>query len=195
MSNQLKIKLVFYNQHDLGLSWKKYFEFEENVEIIGGDIMEVDCEALVSPGNSFGFMDGGLDLQISKKYGWDIQKEFQKRISNLPLKELLVGQSETIRVKNSNKLIICAPTMRVPTSDGISNSVNAYLAMKSIMINCLKEKINSVAISGLCTGTGKMKSETCAKQMYQAYCEVVKNQFLEFPNYIDARKNNDYLKL
>lgn len=38
-----------------------------------GSIFEVACDALVSPANSFGYMDGGLDMAISRFFGWHVQ--------------------------------------------------------------------------------------------------------------------------
>ncbi len=31
------------------------------VEVMEGDLLGLDCDALVSPANSFGYMDGGID--------------------------------------------------------------------------------------------------------------------------------------
>ncbi|MFL5743547.1 MAG: macro domain-containing protein [Niastella sp.] len=48
---------------------------------------------MVSPANSFGFMDGGVDYVISERLGWGLEKELQKRIKALPEGELLVGRA------------------------------------------------------------------------------------------------------
>ncbi len=42
-------------------SWKKLFDGEENVNILNTNIREVPSDAILSPANSFGFMDGGVD--------------------------------------------------------------------------------------------------------------------------------------
>jgi len=195
MKKNLRIKLVHFKSPELGVAWEECFKFESSVDVIEGDIFEIESDALVSPGNSFGFMDGGLDLIISKKFGWAIQTELKRRISLSPLKELLVGQAETIQVEKTNKFIICAPTMRVPTSDLIPESVNAYLAMKAILHECLvHDEIKTVSISGLCTGTGRMNPEAAANQMYLAYSEIIKEEVPEFPTFMDARKFHQKLK-
>lgn len=96
--------------------------------------LEIECDAIVSPGNSFGFMDGGVDLSISKHFGWGIQKELRSQISELPMKELLVGQALCIPTNRERiKYVICTPTMRIPTSQSIGDSVNAYLATKAAL--------------------------------------------------------------
>lgn len=195
MQSPLRIILSHFNSPALGKAWYHYFRFEEDVEIVEGDIFELDCDAIVSPGNSFGFMDGGLDLAISKKMGWGIQTELKKRISALPMKELLVGQAATVKVEGADQYVICAPTMRVPSSESIPESVNAYLATKAILLECLKTKnIHSVAIPGLCTGTGKMLPSVAANQMFMAYLEVIKNMTPEFPTFMDARNYQNKMK-
>ena len=193
MKKELQLFLVHYNMPELGKAWCRFFDNQPNVNVVEADIFDINVDAIVSPGNSFGFMDGGLDLLISKRMGWAIQTELKKRINASPLRELLVGQTETIAT--NNQLVICAPTMRVPGSDGIPESVNAYLAMKAILIEGLaNNNITSIAIPGLCTGTGKMSPFVAAKQMFAAYSEVILNQKLEFPLYIDAIKQQRYLK-
>ncbi|GAB5527431.1 MAG: hypothetical protein Roseis2KO_53030 [Roseivirga sp.] len=195
MQSPLKIILSHFNSPDLGKAWHHYFRFEEDVEIIEGDIFQLDCDAIVSPGNSFGFMDGGLDLAISKKMGWGIQTELRKRISELPMKELLIGQAETVKAEKSDQYVICAPTMRVPSGESIPESVNAYLATKAILLECLQnENIRSVAIPGLCTGTGKMLPPVAANQMFMAYSELIKHLIPEFPTFMDARNYQNKMK-
>jgi O-acetyl-ADP-ribose deacetylase (regulator of RNase III) len=185
MPKNLHIQLTHYNTPALGAAWGKHFEFEPGVSIHDADITTTTCNAVVSPGNSFGFMDGGLDLALSRTFGWGIQTELQSRIKRLPLGELLVGQAEVIPTGTTPQYVVCAPTMRVPGP--LFESVNAYLAMKAILLACLSHpEIHSVAIPGLCTGTGRMPFETAAYQMYAAYCEVIKGQMPEFPSFIDA---------
>ena len=41
-------------------AWEVRFSEMENVEIFRGSIFDTDADAIVSPANSFGFMDGGL---------------------------------------------------------------------------------------------------------------------------------------
>jgi len=38
-----------------------------------GSILDIECDAVVSPANSFGFMDGGIDLIYSQFFGWHVQ--------------------------------------------------------------------------------------------------------------------------
>ena len=114
------------------LAWREFFGEEENVKILEGDLTNVTCDAIVSPANSFGFMDGGVDYAISMRLGWELQNKLQKIIKKLPEGELIVGKA--LIIETGDKMIpylVSAPTMRVPMSYNISTSINAYLAMKA----------------------------------------------------------------
>lgn len=50
-------------------AWKDSFSTEENVIISENDITKIECDAIVSPADSFGFMDGGLDYALSERFG------------------------------------------------------------------------------------------------------------------------------
>lgn len=171
-------------------AWTEFFDKEENVSIIEGDITKIECDAIASPANSFGFMDGGLDYALSERFGWDLEKRLQKIIKDSAEGELLVGQA--ILIETGDKTIpylISAPTMRVPTNFNIDTSINAYLAMKAILIkanNCAN--IDSVAIPGLCTGVGRMQPIIAARQMFQAYKEIILEQKIDFANFGEAQK-------
>lgn len=171
-------------------AWNKYFSNIENVTILKGDITTVHVDAIVSPANSFGFMDGGVDNAISLRLGWDLQVELQKKIKELPEGELLVGKSLILETGDEFiPYLISSPTMRVPMSFNIATSVNAYLAMKSTLIAARNHpKIEYVSITGFCTGVGRMSFEMAAHQMYQAYKEIELEEKMNFKTFGDAQK-------
>ncbi len=171
-------------------AWKVCFTKMDDVEIRNEDITKVKCDAVVSPANSFGFMDGGLDYQLSVRFGWDLEKRLQKLIYELPEAELLVGQALVVETFDKEvPFLISAPTMRIPTNFNIDTSVNAYLAMKAILIKAINhETIASVAIPGLCAGVGRMSLEIAAKQMLLAYNEIIKSNKQSFKEFGEAQK-------
>ncbi|MEB3801203.1 macro domain-containing protein [Flavobacterium columnare] len=185
----LKIQLV-YREEALGEAWRNDFADCPNVEIISGDILQIPTDAIVSPANSFGFMDGGLDLHISETLSWHIEENLQNQIAQLDEKELLIGKSITIETGNDKiPYLISAPTMRVPMSFNIATSVNAYLAMKAILIAATKnDKIQTVSIPGLCTGCGRMPFHIASNQMFLAYDEVINGNYRTYENFGDAQK-------
>ncbi len=171
-------------------AWRNFFIEEMNVTTLLGDLTEVSCDAIVSPANSFGFMDGGVDYAISIRLGWELQFELQKKIKELPEGELLVGRAMTIETGDEViPYLISAPTMRVPMNFNTHSSINAYLAMKATLIEAKKHpKIEYVAIPGFCTGVGKMMPEIAARQMYMAYREIEKGEKQDFPDFGEAQK-------
>lgn len=76
--------------------WKKEFEKFPEVKILCGNILEVAENTIVSPGNSYGYMDGGIDLKYIEYFGVRLQKEVSNAISFCPEKHLPVGTSLVI---------------------------------------------------------------------------------------------------
>jgi O-acetyl-ADP-ribose deacetylase (regulator of RNase III) len=171
-------------------AWTEFFSSEENVSVVESDITKIQCDAIVSPANSFGFMDGGLDYALSERFGWDLEKKLQQIIKALPEGELLVGQALLLETGDKKiPFLISAPTMRIPTNFNIDTSINAYLAMKAILIKSKSDsRISSVAVPGLCTGVGRMQPMIAARQMFQAYKEIVLGQKMDFASFGEAQK-------
>lgn len=177
-------------------AWAQHFKGVESVEVRGGNILFVKCDALVSPANSFGFMDGGIDWSISEMMQWKIQPIVQEAIRSKHAGELLVGAAEIVETGSTQfPYLVCAPTMRVPQN--VAESLNAYLAMRAILLAISRfntahgAPIKSVAIPGLATGVGKMPFDRCAKQMRAAFDHVVSghsNQYKSLSLAIDFEK-------
>jgi len=168
----MKIQLVDRNK-GMCQEWEKHFKDCEDVIIHNGDFFSLETDCVVSPANSFGFMDGGLDYVISEVLGWQVQTKLQIKLNEKYNGELLVGQAELIETGNEKvPYCISAPTMRVPKL--LINNVNVYLAAKAAFRVLLenKDKIKSVTISGFGTGVGAVPYSICAKQMKQAYDDV-----------------------
>jgi len=59
-------------------AWNDIASNNSNITTYQGSIFEVECDALVSPANSFGFMDGSLDFEISEFFGWHVQNKIAR---------------------------------------------------------------------------------------------------------------------
>jgi O-acetyl-ADP-ribose deacetylase (regulator of RNase III) len=106
-------------------AWRDSFKGQSGISIVKGDITKIKCDAMASPANSFGFMDGGIDFEISERFGWDLHKRLQQTIKLLPEGELLVGQAIILETGDKRvPWLISAPTMRVPMDFNIGTSVN-----------------------------------------------------------------------
>ena len=188
----MKIQLIDKNL-EMCQEWQKEFDGCNDIIIKCGDFFSLKTDCVVSPANSFGFMDGGLDYLILKKIGNQVQYKLQEQIKEKYFGELLVGQAELVETDNDEiPFCISAPTMRVPLI--LRDTVNVYLASKAIFSLLKTEKrINSITISGLGTGVGRVPYNICAKQMKQAYNDIWLNNN-KFPNsWFDAQKQHQLL--
>jgi O-acetyl-ADP-ribose deacetylase (regulator of RNase III) len=155
-------------------AWRAVFGGCSDIEVSCGSILDLRADAIVSPANSFGFMDGGIDLAYSRYFGWELQKRLQEVIRKRYYGELPVGNAVIVETKRKEiKYLISAPTMRLPQD--ISGTLNAYLAFRAALI-AVKEfnekgygEIKSILCPGLGTLTGRIPPEICAIQMKKAY--------------------------
>jgi len=160
-------------------AWRNAFSLFSEVEPIQGDYFQKSAHAIVSPANSFGIMDGGLDLAIRDKLGYVVQGMIQEVILEKHHGELPVGAAEIVRINSEHwKFIIAAPTMRVP--EFVSNSLNAYLAFRAILVavenfnrKAGSREIDSLVCCGLGAGVGGMDPVRCAGQMMLAYKSMI----------------------
>ena len=140
---------------------------------------------MVSPANSFGLMDGGIDAAITQFFGAKLMYAVQKRIIEEYLGEQPVGTSMIVETGNpKHPFLAHTPTMRVPLT--ISHTDHAYLAMWA-MLRAVhhhnqrdERKIHSVACPGLGTGVGRVPFKEASRQMSLAY-----KNYLNPPTHID----------
>jgi O-acetyl-ADP-ribose deacetylase (regulator of RNase III) len=154
-----------------------------------GSIFDVHCDALVSPANSFGFMDGGIDMAISEYFGWHVQDRLQEIIRQKHHGELLVGAAEIVATDHAQiPYMISAPTMRVPMI--LQDTVSVYLAIRAVLLlvkfgtfedgTAIADRVKTVAFPGMGTGVGKLSPEIFARQMKEAIEEVIEEKH-KFP--------------
>lgn len=199
----LRIELVDLSS-ELVHAWQSAFRPFSNVHAYQGSILEVSTDALVSPANSFGYMDGGLDLLLSEHFGWDLEDRVRAVLLADHDGELPVGEAIIVPTNNERvPWLVSAPTMRVPMT--VADTANAYLAMRGILRAIRKhnrenpaQQISSVACSGLGTGTGFMPPERCARQMRYAYDVCVLGQVMTKGGLAAAARNHmdliDYIE-
>jgi len=65
---------------ELVAAWERFCGDFEFVEIYYGSILQLSCDAVVSPANSFGFMDGGIDMLYSQHFGSNVHEQIQSLI-------------------------------------------------------------------------------------------------------------------
>jgi O-acetyl-ADP-ribose deacetylase (regulator of RNase III) len=168
-------------------AFQEYFAYFPNVKLVNESfewLSEFDC--LVSPANSFGMMDGGMDAAIIKFFGLALEKRVQQRILEDYLGEQPVGTSFIVETEHpKHPYLAHTPTMRVPmTIDGTDIPYTAMwamlLAVRQYNRN-VDRPINTIACPGLGTGIGRVPYREAARQMSLAY-----DHFLYPPKSIDT---------
>jgi O-acetyl-ADP-ribose deacetylase (regulator of RNase III) len=168
----LKIYLRDMNQ-DVVDAWKVAFEGYDNIEASCGDIFDIGAEAIVSPANSFGYMDGGIDLVYRNRFGMDVETRLKSAIDESFYGEMSVGMGIGLHIRDTAyRFMIAVPTMRVPSD--VSTTLNAYHAFRAALIAAHELSLDSILCPGLCTLTGRMHPQRSALQMLEAYKNLAK---------------------
>jgi O-acetyl-ADP-ribose deacetylase (regulator of RNase III) len=176
---------VTYHLRDRGgeltAAWSHYFAGVPEVVPATGDIFGEPVDAVVSPANCFGFMDGGIDRAFSERFGWHVQDRLRGMIDREWDGELPIGLALVIETGAADiPYMVAAPTMRAPVS--VSQTLNAYLSFRAVLrvvrrFNVQRPgSIRAIACPGMGTGTGEMPATICAKQMRAAWDEVEGDQ-------------------
>ena len=128
------------------------------IEIKQGSILELDCDALVNPGNSYGLMGGGLALAIKRSGGKIIEEE---AAAKAPI-EVGSAVATTAGLLKFNA-IIHAPTMKQPAE--LATKLNVALATRAALRLADSLNFSSLALPGMGTGVGKLAVEEAAEAM------------------------------
>jgi len=131
----------------------------------------------MSPANCLGFMDGGIDLALSRNIfpGIEIEPVVKREIrelgllTNLGRPYLPIGSA--ILIPRSNSGMISAPTMFLPHN--VSETRNAYWAALAAFRVFRKyygrSMDHTLVLTSLCCGYGKMDEARSAAQIREAY--------------------------
>ena len=171
-----KLHIISLNKEFIQLATAR-FTGKALVEV--RDIRDVEREGriFVSPANSLGFMDGGIDKPLSREMFPGCERAVRAAIASLGYKTALgraylrVGSALWVPVGPSIALI-SAPTMFLPHD--ISETQNAYWAFMAILM--LADRIYSssggslhtIVCPSLCCGYGRMPAAVAVDQMWRA---------------------------
>lgn len=141
------------------------------------DIRDIDIApgtAFVSPANSLGFMDGGIDYTLSRLMFPGVEARVKRAIADEGVRTLLgrpflpIGRTVIVPTQHRGVSLISAPTMWLPQV--VQKTHNPYHAMYAIMRDATsRPEITNVVVPGLCTGCGEMPAEDAVKLMTMAH--------------------------
>ncbi|MBI2483338.1 macro domain-containing protein [Candidatus Uhrbacteria bacterium] len=185
MSTSVPCTVAFVDfQGPLCAAWRQQCAaLPASVEVVHGTILMGDWDAVVSPANSFGFMDGGIDRAYTAHFGPQVQERLQESIRTQHYGELLVGAAAIVPTDHPRTpYCIAAPTMRVPMILG-PETVHPYLATRAALLlvrygtfpdgTPIAHRVQRIAFPGMGTGIGRVPLDTCARQMCCAVREVL----------------------
>lgn len=188
-------------------AWTKFCGDLDCVTIHEGSILDASADAVVSPANSFGFMDGGIDARYSQHFGWHVQDKLHELIHARHHGELLVGSAEIVETDDTRlPYLIAAPTMRVPMILG-QETINPYLAARAVLLlvrrgtftqgkdsgKQIAEHVQTVAFPGMGTGVGQVSFAVCARQVRAAIDEFLLDKFTIPRSWAEASERHQLL--
>ncbi|MFD2764942.1 macro domain-containing protein [Micromonospora eburnea] len=156
-------------------AWRAAFADTPEVEIHKGSILTRRADAWVSPTNSRGRMDGGVDAVIKRHLGAGIQLRVQRAINDQFGGSLPVGSAVCVPSGAINpRFLISTPTMEHSVQN-VSETLNVALACAAAFqaIHAQNDKepgsIRSVALVGMGAATGGVPPRVCANLMWTGY--------------------------
>lgn len=141
------------------------------VTVTHGDLLTVAHNTVVSPANSYGFMDGGIDKAYRAFFGAGVERRIQVAIGRRPEGYLPVGASLVVGTGHADiPYLIVAPTVLMPEA---VDEGNCYRAMRAVLRLASAEPDVARAIfsPGLGTGVGRVPPPAAARQMACAYVD------------------------
>lgn len=166
----LKIYLLDVNINIIN-EWKKVFKDYTEVEVVYDDFKHFldtrDVEYIVSPGNSFGIMDGGYDYAIKEYFGEELEDALKKEIEYRYCAEEPVASSLIIDIPNTNKKLIHTPTMKTPSV--IKDTFVIYQCMRTTLIKALESRVESIVIPAFGGATGAVEPKIIAIKMLEGF--------------------------
>lgn len=156
-------------------AWRAQLD-DPRVTVVHGRFEQLPAfDCMVSAANSFGLMDGGVDLAITRFFGVQLMDRVQQGILEDYLGEQPVGTSMLVPTGHQeHPWLAHTPTMRVPMD--VRGTEHVYLAMSAVFRELLLHErrgtqpaIRVLACPGLGSATGRVPPVEAARQMWTAW--------------------------
>lgn len=152
------INIVDYNQGVVKEA-KKVFD-----SVLFGDLFDLEVEAVVSPGDCFGYMDDS----IRDFFGHEIEDDIQEMINKEG--HLNIGDAIVAKTKHDVfKYVIVSPTVFLPGFPALK--LAPYKCMTNILHSMEDNNIGSVSMTGLGSGFGGLHPQFVVREMFRAYLD------------------------
>lgn len=131
------------------------------IEIVVGNLLEAEADAIVNPANSRGLMGGGVAGAIKAAGGAAIEEEAIAQAWT-PIGEAVYTTAGHLDYEG----VIHAPTMEEPGMEATAEAVEA--ATRAALRLAENIGLESIAFPGMGTGVGGLDYETAASVMIRA---------------------------
>ncbi len=138
------------------------------IEVLKGDITEVDCEAVVNPANSLMMMGGGVAGALRRAAGGEVEAEARKH-APVPVGEAI--HTGAGRLEPRIRYIIHAPTMERPAMRTTEAKVRK--AALAALREAEKLQVKCVAFPAMGAGVGGLSARESIRAMMEALDEHI----------------------
>ena len=166
------MKIILYDiNEEMVIEWEEAFKGTD-VEVKNESFANMRATYIVTAGNSYGHMSGGIDLAVRNYFGFRIQDAVQWQIIEQFGGKLPVGNYTIVDTHDETKpYLVYAPTMEKPQM--IDSTDVFYVACKLFKLaNQICNIGDTFAICGLGTSCGGIRPQICAEMMRKAYDHV-----------------------
>lgn len=159
------------NNAEVADALSRYFRRFAEVTIEEGDITALGHGAVVSPANSQGFMDGGVDRIYARFFGAPLTRAVREAALAQPEGQLPIGVAIAVPTGHARiPYLIVSPTMISPEH---VPAANAYRAMRAALklMDKSPELGDALFCPGLATLVGGVAPDDAAREMSEAYAD------------------------
>jgi O-acetyl-ADP-ribose deacetylase (regulator of RNase III) len=160
----IRISICDLNPLFVAEAHRHLMELPNVIEVAHRSVLDRRVDAVVSPANSFGFMDGGVDWAYLQFFGEELQTRVQTVIRLQRFQELLVGDAIVVPTYHQSiPFLIVAPTMRVPKI--ITDPADVMLATRAAIRMACNFRFDHIVMPGMGTGCGQVRPDIAARAM------------------------------
>ena len=137
-------------------------ECNPSFEIEWGNPLAFDIDAVVSPANTMGIMNGGYDAVLRRYFGVTIELRVRQYIEKFPIS---VGEAIAVMTGHEKvKFLIVTPTVSV-NNDGLSGHKSvSYSCAYSSVISAYERGVSYLGMTGLGTGVGGLSVREAVRE-------------------------------
>lgn len=130
-----------------------------------------EVDAVVSPANAYGLMDGNYDRAISEEFGPALAERVRAVILEQFCGEQPVGTSFSVPIPGREDiLLIHTPTMRAPSP--IVDPLVVYQCMRTTLMEAMRTSRQRIVVPAFGGACGFLPFKKIATLMWEAYLQI-----------------------